>query len=150
MFKLDNTKIKKGDTVLVKLNSFSSWSGDHRAFFREEKVTKVNSSSVYTDYQGSKTRYPLKKTKPLVVRDFLDKKTLYRNKEEYAAYTKQQNDNTVLWSLDLMNGYILDITSLYNRLKEDPTVSAKYLGEVNAALHKALLIEDESKEAQRK
>jgi len=66
MVKIDNTKIRRGDKVLIR-SAYRSWFGDeHKPTFREEEVVKVTASSIYTKYENVKTRYPFRKTSPLV------------------------------------------------------------------------------------
>ena len=108
MVKIDNTKIRRGDTVLVRMY-YRSWFNDHpvKYTFQEEKVTKITAASVYTEYEGTKTRFRLVKTRPLVAEDFLGGvKTLYRSQEEYDAYVTDKHKERLANSIDNLKANI--------------------------------------------
>lgn len=108
--KIDNTKIKLGDKVLIE--SFPrNWFGDKKVepTFTEETVTKITSSSIYTEYDGSKKRFNFLKTKPLVIEDFLQVFTLYHNKDEYNDFMNKKNEehltsaiNNLHYNIDML------------------------------------------------
>jgi len=139
--KIDNTKIKLGDKVLIE--SFPiNWFSDKKLepTFTEEIVTKITSSSIYTEHDGSKKRFNFLKTKPPVMKDFLQVFTLYRNRDEYNDFMNKKNEERLASVIDDLHYNIDVLQSILQEAKTNKLNSSSELISLNkniqVAIHK--------------